>query len=150
MPLNIRISIDGINEVRRELDRIDARISNTAPFWRSVAVPIIKGKLRDIFLQEGPGWAPLEESTLRTRRYEGLPILQQTGDLKSSLLDDPVLQISRNELLFGTNNPYAPFHEHGTRRMPARPFLRPAIREAINEIQSEYIQYIAREIRRRV
>ena len=32
MPLNIRISIDGINEVRRELDRIDARISNTAPF----------------------------------------------------------------------------------------------------------------------
>ena len=69
---------------------------------------------------------------------------------KRQLLDHPVLQITRNELLFGTNNPYAPFHEHGTRRMPARPFLQPAIREAINEIQSEYIQYIAREIRRRV
>ena len=147
MPLSIRISIDGIQQVRRELDRIDARISNTAPFWRSVAVPIIKGKLRDIFSQEGPGWAPLEESTLRSRKYPGLPILEQTGDLKASLLDHPVLQISRNELLFGTNNPYAPFHEHGTRRMPARPFLQPALREAINEIYDQYVAYIRNQTR---
>ena len=146
MPLSIRISIDGIREVRRELDRIDARISNTAPFWRSVAVPIIKRNLRDIFSQEGPGWAPLEESTLRSRRYKGLPILEQTGDLKASLLDHPIEQITRDELLFGTSNPYAPFHEHGTRRMPARPFLQPAIQEAINEIRDQYENYIRNQL----
>ena len=146
MPLNIRVSIDGLRENRRELDRIRRRISNTAPFWRSVAIPIIKGKLRDIFLQEGLGWDPLAESTLLSRRYPGLPILEQTGDLKASLLDHPVLQITRNELLFGTNNPYAPFHEHGTRRMPARPFLQPALEEAMNEIRNRYADYIRNQI----
>ena len=150
MPLNVRVSISGIQQVRRELDRIDARIADTAPFWRSVAIPIIKGKLRDIFSQEGPGWAPLTESTLRSREFPGLPILEQTGNLKASVLDNPIIQITQDELLYGTNNPYAPFHEHGTRRMPARPFLQPAIRELIARIQSEYIQYIAREINRRV
>ena len=147
MPLTVKVSINNIQQARRGLDRLDARISNFAPFWRSVAIPVIKGKLRDIFLQEGPGWSPLAESTLRSRLFPGEPILQQTGALMNSVVNHPVLEISRNELTFGTDNPYAPYHEHGTSRMPARPFLRPAIEEAMSEIRARYVNYIRNELR---
>ena len=146
MALTVKVSVNNLRQTRRGLDRLDARISNFAPFWRSVAIPVIKGKLRDIFLQEGPGWSPLAPSTLRSRLFPGEPILQQTGALLNSLVDHPVLQISRNQLTFGTNNPYAQFHEHGTSRIPARPFLRPAIEEAMSEIRSQYVDYIRREL----
>ena len=150
MPLDVTVEIKGIDQVRRELDRIDKRISNTAPFWRSIAIPIIKNKLRDIFLQEGPGWAPLAQSTERSRRYPGLPILEQTGALQASLVDHPIVQVSGDKLLYGTNNPYAPFHERGTSRMPARPFLHPAFQEAISEIQNQFVGYIGSQIRGRL
>ena len=147
MPLTVKVSINNIQQARRGLDRLDARISNFAPFWRSVAIPVIKGKLRDIFLQEGPGWSPLAASTLRSRLFPGEPILQQTGALMNSVVNHPVLEISRTELTFGTNNPYAQFHEHGTSRMPARPFLRPAIEEAMSELRARYVNYIRNELR---
>lgn len=148
MPLSVRLSINNIDETRRGLDRLNERISNFAPFWRSVAIPVIKGKLRDIFRQEGPGWMPLAPSTLRSRRFPGLPILQQTGALMDSVINHPLIQISQDELIYGTDNPYAPFHEHGTSRMPARSFLQPALNEAIDEIRRQYADYIRQQIRR--
>ena len=147
MPLTVKVSINNLQQARRGLDRLDERISNFAPFWRSVAIPVIKGKLRDIFLQEGPGWAPLALSTLRSRLFPGEPILQQTGALMDSLVDHPILEISQNQLTYGTSNPYAQFHEHGTSRMPSRPFLQPAINEAISEIRQQYSDYIRRQLR---
>ena len=148
MPVSTKITIQNLEATRRGLDRLEQRISNFAPFWRSVAIPVIKGKLRDIFWQEGPGWAPLADSTLRSRLFPGNPILQQTGALMNSLVDNPIVRVSQDELVFGSNNPYAQFHEQGTRRMPARPFLRPAIEEAMAEIRSRYVDYIRNELRR--
>ena len=142
MPINVRISIEGTKRVQRELNKRKDRISNFAPFWRSVGVPIIKNKLRDIFLQEGPGWAPLAESTIKSRKYPGLPILQQTGALMQSVIDHPVIVISQNELTYGTNNPYAHFHEEGTSKMPERPFLGPAQEQVLDEIRQAYITYL--------
>ena len=111
MPVSINVSIEGTNRVQRELAKRRERVSEFAPFWRSVAVPIIKNKLKDIFLQEGPGWAPLAPSTIASRKYPGLPILQQTGALMRSVVDHPVITISQNQLTYGTNNPYAEYHE---------------------------------------
>ena len=119
MPVSIKVSIEGTSRVQRELNKRKDRISNFAPFWRSVGVPLIKNKLRDIFLQEGPGWAPLAPSTIASRKFPGLPILQQTGALMQSVVDHPVIIINQNELIYGTNNPYAEYHEEGTSRMPA-------------------------------
>lgn len=145
MPVNIKVSIEGTNRVQRELNQRRERISEFAPFWRSVAVPILKNKLRDIFLQEGPGWAPLDASTLKSRKYPGLPILQQTGALMRSVVNHPVITISQNQLTYGTNNPYAEYHEEGTSKMPARPFLGPAQDEVLDEIRQAYIRYLLQD-----
>ena len=145
MPISINIKVSGIQRTIRGLDRIQSRLSNFTPFWRSVAIPIVKDKLRDIFLQEGPGWAPLADSTLRSREYPGLPILQQTGDLMRSVIDHPILEVSRKQLLYGTSNPYAQYHEEGTSRMPARPFLGPVMDDIMPEIRKRFINYIRQD-----
>ena len=146
MPLNLKVELTGIRQARRELDRLNARVSNYAPFWRSVAIPIIKREIRETFNREGPGWLPLAESTLKSRLFPGLPILQQTGALMDSIVDNPVIRISQNELTYGTNNPYAEYHEHGTRFMPARPFLGPSLRGVMETIRRRYVQYLTSQL----
>ena len=146
MPLNIKVELTGIQRARREFTRLQDRISDSAPFWRSVAIPIIKRELRETFAQEGPGWQPLALSTLRSRLYPGLPILQQTGALMDSIVNNPVIRISQNELTYGTVNPYAQYHEQGTSRMPARSFLGPATRASMREIRQKYVTYITRQL----
>ena len=123
------------------------RISDLSPFWRTFAVPMIQNALEEIFLSEGLGWAPLAPSTIRSRKYPGLPILQQTGDLKASIVDHPSIQITQRQLLYGTSNPYAQFHEDGTYKMPARPFLRPARRAVMGEIRMQFRRYFNQVIR---
>ena len=145
MPISIRVNSTNLRETIRRLDRTRNRLNNLSPFWRSTAIPLIKMKLRDIFLQQGPGWAPLADSTIRSRQFPNLPILQQTGSLMSSVVDNPVLEVSRRSLLYGSNNPYAQYHEHGTSRMPARPFLRPGIERAMDQIRREYLNYIRQD-----
>ena len=146
MPIKMRMTAHGIENIIRELSGIQERISDMTPFWRTIAVPIIQNSLEEIFLSEGPGWSPLAPSTIRSRKYPGLPILQQTGNLKASILDHPTLQVSQRQLLYGTSNPYAQFHEDGTYRMPARPFLRPARAKAMEQIRVQFRNYINRVI----
>ena len=146
MPLNIKIELSGIREARRELERLDERISNYAPFWRSVAIPLIKRQISETFDQEGPGWSPLSDSTLKSRLYPGLPILQQTGALRSSLVDNPIIRISQNQLTFGSNNPYIQYHEQGTVKMPARPILSPSVRSIMESIRRQYVTYLTSQL----
>ena len=147
MPLRTRITAHGIEETIRELTQIKERISDLSPFWRTYAVPMIQNALEEIFLSEGPGWAPLAPSTIRSRKYPDLPILQQTGELKASIIDHPSIQITQRQLLYGTSNPYAQFHEDGTYKMPARPFLRPARRATMEEIRVQFRNYFRQVIR---
>lgn len=99
--------------------------------------------------QDGITWAPLKGSTIARRAGKerkalkggrGSPafagnrdILRDTGRLFRSLSagveetpagnPDQVLRLGRGEVIVGTNVPYAAYHQYGTARMPARPFL---------------------------
>lgn len=99
----------------------------------SAALAAIADDLREMFARQfategaagGTPWAPLAASTLRKRRGGG--ILVETGALRGSLVDEGapghVEESDGLQLLFGTDLPYAVFHQTGTRRMPARPIL---------------------------
>ncbi len=99
----------------------------------SVALKTIADDLREMFARQfasegaagGTPWAPLATSTLGKRRRGG--ILVATGALRGSLVEegapDHVEKSDGLQLLFGTDLPYAGFHQTGTRRMPARPIL---------------------------
>lgn len=74
-------------------------------------------------------WAELSPRyrAWKEKNYPGMPILQLTGKMKSSLVgsgaEGSVYEVSNKELTVGTNVPYAIFHQRGTRRMPQRKII---------------------------
>lgn len=54
---------------------------------------------------------------------------KRTGRLRNSIANDH----DETAVYVGTNVEYAPYVELGTYKMPARPFLRPAIEEHLDE-----------------
>ncbi len=69
--------------------------------------------------EAGPAgaWAPLQPSTLARKR--GRKILTETGTLRGSVAMD----VGAGSVEVGTNVPYGKYHQFGTRRMVARPWL---------------------------
>jgi phage gpG-like protein len=71
------------------------------------------------------GWAPLAPATVAEKARRGLDprILHATGRLRASLTargGDAIRESHPDEMRFGTDVPYAAFHQRGTARMPRR------------------------------
>lgn len=73
-------------------------------------------------------WTPLAESTL-ARKASDTPLLE-TGEMRESITHT----VQDHTAYIGTDNEKAIYHELGTSRIPARPFLRGALDEKIDEI----------------
>jgi phage gpG-like protein len=108
-------------------------------------LPIIAGDLvtavSDVFEAEGPGWAPLAESTLLSRRGEEALILQDTGNLAGTI--SPGFGADWAEAFSPMS--YAIFHVTGTSQMPKRnPFEFPEDIEA--DLLEEVADVLARHV----
>lgn len=70
---------------------------------------------------EGESWAKLNQDYKKRRYDKGYTgnILQVTGDLVKSLNID----YGENFAVIGAAEPYGQYHQMGTSKMPARPFL---------------------------
>lgn len=70
---------------------------------------------------EGEPWANLNQDYKKRRYNKGYTgnILQVTGDLVKSLNID----YGENFAVIGAGEPYGQYHQLGTSKMPARPFL---------------------------
>jgi phage gpG-like protein len=76
------------------------------------------------FAQQGPGWAPLKPSTIRSRIAQGYaagPILTRSGAYREALTTGLITNTSSNEMTVAAPVVPGAFHQAGTRRMPARP-----------------------------
>lgn len=79
----------------------------------------------------GIPWTPLSPTTIKARINKDptkIKILQDTGKLKNSLYASAFQHIGaqiagKNVVVYGTPVKYAPWHELGTRHLPARPFM---------------------------
>ena len=69
----------------------------------------------------------------------------QTGNMRNSV----AAANSPDGALVSVDAPYAFFVEYGTSRMPAQPFVRPAIDEGKNLITNEIKDELSEEVRRR-
>ena len=58
---------------------------------------------------EGTPWTPLKASTVRRRKGDAHPMLQQSGRLKKEL----TMRLTAEGVLVGTNLVYAPVHQFG-------------------------------------
>ncbi len=88
-------------------------------------------KLAKSFIgQEMPGWDPLAPSTIADKASKGYATpapLRRTGELAESIKGEAEAVLGGVRGVVGTNDPTALWHEMGTSRMPARPFLGPAL-----------------------
>lgn len=87
---------------------------------------------------EGKKWAALNERYKQWRyekKYTG-PILQRTGMLAMSLSP----RFNESQAMVVAHSPYAKYHQLGTSKMPARPFLGLSDigKEEINDIFKRY------------
>jgi HK97 gp10 family phage protein len=73
----------------------------------------------------------LEEAGAEIERYAKSIVPVRTGFLRSSIFH----RASPTQLAVGAAAPYALYVEFGTRRMAARPYIRPAVFAKIGELQ---------------
>jgi phage gpG-like protein len=114
---DFQVSINS-DALDRTLENFQASLADNSPGLVAVA-----DDLREMIAQQfategaagGTPWAPLAPSTLRKRR--GLGILNSTGALLGSLVDvgapGHVEETDGQQLLFGSELPYAVFHQTG-------------------------------------
>lgn len=70
----------------------------------------------------GTPWKPLRPLTIARKGHA--IVLIEFGDLYESLIsraNNAIRELYEQEMTFGTSDPKAVFHQHGTSRMPARP-----------------------------
>lgn len=78
----------------------------------------------------------------------GEPPRKRTGTLQKSVASE--VSISADELVIrvGSNVPYARFLEYGTRKMPARPWLRPGLAEMEDRLTRDFAAQLGKALRR--
>lgn len=82
------------------------------------------------FKDEGPGWAPLQPSTVAAKTRKRMPqperILFGWGTLAESMGGRNSFSITEttvDSIFMGTSVPYAQYHQQGGGRLPARPVV---------------------------
>lgn len=140
------IKVDA-RKVLEKLGKAEKGIKNLTPFFRS-AETFLKSATKEQFETEGKymtaRWNKLKPSTKKSRAikgYAGKPILENTGRLKNSY---KTKFRGSTIIVWGTNVPYAEFHQLGTTKMRARRVLamNKRMREAIDKLFTFYINQL--------
>jgi phage virion morphogenesis protein len=130
------------------LAKLAAPPADLGPLLEQVAAALQAGTVRRFGLgvsPQGVGWAPLAASTRKKRRRRAGQPLQDTGRLLGSITTRAAPPASVTQT---AGAPYAGFHQGGTRRIPARPFLGPSD-EDVRAVAGLIADYWARDIARR-
>jgi hypothetical protein len=130
---SLLITTSGCNVVERRLRAVSRLAADFSPAWDGVELIMVEG-IRNAFDKEGPGWAPNDPSTLRSK--SGTRILRDTDRLYNSLTSSPKTKRSSNSIDIVTGVPYADAAFGGTKNMPARPL---EITEHYKRLMSTYI-----------
>lgn len=131
----IELEIFGDVQLRRELLRFKDATADASPAFEQILMGTGRGSfsLRKIegkqFATQGKfasgGWTKLAPSTVAQKARRGLDprILHATGRLSASLTGPGpghIEIVTPQSMIFGTEVPYARFHQSGTHRMPRR------------------------------
>lgn len=150
----LQFKAKNLDAVQKQIDEIDKVLDSFEPFYRKSATRILKNVFIKLFQEEGATsrtqkWHQLSETTLQSRRRRGntrRKILHDTGRLRRSYVNNPVISIHNNEMKIGSNVPYARFHETGTRYMPARPVVGFAQIVARDRLQRSLRRYLKKRL----
>lgn len=149
MPLRLRFSFYGEEQIDRTLDRLEA-VDDMRPAWEVLADRFYRAEARQ-FASSGAygsgGWPPLSPkyAAWKARRYPGQPILRRTDDLWKSLTQrgagGGVLVLEPSFMVIGSSVDYGEHHQKGGGRLPRR---RPV--ELPDEERRQWVKVIQRFI----
>ena len=100
-----------------DLKKLEQKFADLSEFWQTFALPTLLQEAEEVFAQEP--WPPLNPVYERIKSYThpGQPILQRSGDLFRSLVSYnapyAVREVEPESLTYGTDVPYAFYHEFG-------------------------------------
>ena len=120
--LALKFDIQGLTAALGDLRKIPAAARAGCKAGIVNAVEFIATETRNFISKGGEGWAPLKEG--------GPATLNRTGGLLGSIMAIPGGGMSASVVV---GAPYAVYHEMGTGRMPARPFLWPTVAKCMPE-----------------
>ena len=124
----LEYEVHGIPAIHHTLVGFRDRALNGAPVLAAILGDMRRLEI-ELFETEGRGeWPELAQTTLERKAQQGYPskILQATEALYDSLSGGlgaagHVERITESEIVYGTTDPKAGFHQEGTSQMPARP-----------------------------
>jgi phage gpG-like protein len=141
----VAVEVHGADKAVADLEAMAARAGDALPLWRELDLLFHEDEAAR-FEREGiPRWRKLAEATLEQKAKLGQPpeILRATGELMRSLTEGAtgVEHSLPTRLVFGTDVPYARFHQYGTVKMPRRKAigLTVATRKRMVGLLNEYI-----------
>jgi phage gpG-like protein len=128
---HLKFTSTGFPELQEYLDEMADRSIDAEPFMNGFVVPLMIRSAHGTFEVEGrpAPWKVLADSTVAKRRNEDsstIKALRDTGMLWQSIGSEADGGISETGAAFaeiGTRVEYAAYHQDGTDRIPARPFL---------------------------
>jgi phage gpG-like protein len=120
------IEAPGADVFARRLQRWSQSIENAKPEFESIIREVLRPGEAEVFNTSGAAINKRWPAAVEPDRKSDPRLLFMSGELYrslASLTSDSVQVATRTELHFTTRTRYAHFHQHGTSRMAARPFM---------------------------
>lgn len=141
----LSFTVEGTENVQKGLAVIMDAMKDLTPFWRDVFAPKYFGMVQDLFATggrarggsgrfKGGAWAGLSPKyrIWKAMHYPGQPLLVREGELRESvrwggdsLGPGGIFDPHPGYVVAGTAVAHAAYHQFGTNKMPARPFMPP-------------------------
>lgn len=141
MKFNVTARVDGMQAVRTRFKQIERAPDTVIKKVAEEEVANVQERIRNSKTDpEGRAWSPWSMATLRQRQADGTAgngLLYRTGSLLGSIQ----YRISQKTLTIFSNVGYAKFHQFGTSKMDARPFLGWS-RTSINRIKELFKEQV--------
>lgn len=110
--------------VADDIDLLAEQLDNMSVPLHESMIPVL-GAVEQRFEDEGPGWAEWAENYAETAGSTNVGILWKSGDLVEGATSAGSYLVTNHEIIWtgGDAPPYWIFHQEGTVKMPARPFI---------------------------
>jgi hypothetical protein len=144
----VQIQVRGLEQVRMNLRRRQRDLADFRPFWPRLQ-QMVGDWMRQQFETEGrwggDPWRPLSGEYLerKQREYPGTGILVRTGELRRAAESPRIAGASPGGVRIVIPDAVAPYHQTGTRTMPARPIIpSPLPEDARAEMRRAFHAYV--------
>lgn len=133
--MQINIYEQGIDDLLHRLDALGNPAQSRAVRRRALraGILVVDRRVKNLMVGTRTGRTYSIRGKAHVASAPGEPPAVDTGNLKNSLR---VLEVTDDHASYGTSADYAADLEYGSRRMAARPFLRPAAEAAVSQIQA--------------